>query len=105
MRFILDPQVPFLPEDSTEASQYEIPCRVTNPHSAVILRSLPSGDEISCHYEQKYGFVGIFPPGQYVCETVVNGEEVRSTVYTVTDMPSKPNSNSGSRVRFYFDHC
>ncbi|MCJ8743547.1 hypothetical protein PDJAM_G00095280 [Pangasius djambal] len=81
------PQVPFVPEDPTEASQYSIPCRITDPQSAVILRSLPSGDVLPYHYEEKYGFLGIFSPGQYVCETVVNGEVVRSMVYTVTDMP------------------
>lgn len=89
MHLTSDPQVPFVPEDSTEASQYDIPCRTTDPQSAVILRRIPSEEEVPSHYEQKYGFVGFFSPGKYVCETVVNGEAVQSMVYTVTDMPGK----------------
>lgn len=89
MCFTLDPDVPFVPEESTESSGYEVPCRVTDPESAVILRSLPNGSEVQSTYIQKYGFVGMFSPGQYVCETVVNGEAVQSVVYTVTDTLSK----------------
>ncbi|KAG7316741.1 hypothetical protein KOW79_020282 [Hemibagrus wyckioides] len=85
--FVPDPQVPFVPDESAEVHQDNIPCRVTDPQSVVILWSLPHGDEFSAHYEQKYGFIGNFPPGQYVCETFVNGEAVRSMVYNVTDMP------------------
>jgi len=61
-----------------------IPCLATNPHSQVILRDLQSGDEVSLFYDHKIGFIGIISPGQYVCETSVNGKEVRSSVYTVT---------------------
>lgn len=88
--FTSDPQVPFVPGDSTEVSQYNIPCRVTDPKSVVILRSLPSGVELPYHYEQKHGFLGYFPLGEYVCETVVNGTTVPSVVYTVKDTSSKP---------------
>ncbi|KAB5539700.1 hypothetical protein PHYPO_G00092030 [Pangasianodon hypophthalmus] len=86
--FVPDPEVPFVPDDPTEASQFNIPCRITDPQSTVILRSLPSGDVVPYEYEEKYGFLGSFVPGQYVCETVVNGEVVRSMVYPVTDRPN-----------------
>ncbi|KAF4070920.1 hypothetical protein AMELA_G00279030 [Ameiurus melas] len=84
--FVPDPQVPFVPGDLTEVSQDNIPCRVTDPKSAVVLRSLPSGDELPFPYEQKFGFLGKFPLGEYVCETVVNGTKFQSMVYTVKDM-------------------
>lgn len=100
--FTLDPQVPFVPENSTEVSQYNIPCRTTDPQSAVILRSLPSGNVLSYAYDQKLGFMGIFSPGQYVCETVVNGDMVRSMVYTVVNMPSKPKSTFQLGIRSEF---
>ncbi|XP_027001962.2 platelet-derived growth factor receptor alpha isoform X1 [Tachysurus fulvidraco] len=86
--FVPDPDYPFVPDYSAEASQDCIPCRVTDPQSVVILRSLPSGDVFYTHYEQMFGFIGSFPPGQYVCETSVNGEVVRSMVYNVTEIPS-----------------
>lgn len=62
-----------------------IPCLATNPHSQVILRDLQSGDEVSLFYDYKIGFFGILAPGQYVCETIVNGKAVRSRVYNVPD--------------------
>lgn len=62
-----------------------IPCLATNPHSQVILRDLQSGDEVSLFYNHKTGFFGILAPGQYVCETSVNGKAVRSSVYNVPD--------------------
>ncbi|KAM9435321.1 platelet-derived growth factor receptor alpha isoform 1-T4 [Clarias gariepinus] len=83
--FVPDPQVPFVPDDSTGGFRYGIPCRVTDPQSVVILRSLTTGHSLSFPYDSKFGFIGVFFPGQYVCETVVKGEVVRSRVYNVTD--------------------
>ncbi|XP_076873224.1 platelet-derived growth factor receptor alpha isoform X2 [Brachyhypopomus gauderio] len=83
--YVPDPQVPFVPEEPTSASQWGVPCRVTNPRSDVILRTLPSGHEVPALYDNKHGFLGIFLPGVYVCETVVNGRAVRSALYTVTE--------------------
>ncbi|KAI5090427.1 platelet-derived growth factor receptor alpha [Silurus meridionalis] len=85
--FVPDPEVPFVPGDSIKVSKYAIPCRVTDPQSSVILRSLPSEEELQYEYEPRFGFIGIFSPGQHVCETTVNGETVRSVVYTVPDDP------------------
>lgn len=100
--FTSDPQVPFVPEDSIQASEYEIPCRVTDPQSVVILRSLPSGDEVLGQYDPRHGFLGTFSPGQYVCEALVNSEEVQSVVYTVPDTPSKPGSTFQLGIRREF---
>lgn len=60
-----------------------ISCRVSNPYSHVILRSVPGGDEMPAYYDNKMGFFGSLLPGQYQCETVVNGQTFRSVIYTV----------------------
>ncbi|XP_062858175.1 platelet-derived growth factor receptor alpha isoform X2 [Trichomycterus rosablanca] len=86
--YVPDPEVPFVTDDLIETSNFYIPCRVTDPQSAVILRSLPSGHEIFASYEPRQGFLGSFSDGDYVCETVVNGQAVQSMMYTVK--PSKP---------------
>lgn len=82
-----DPEVPFVSEPVVETNDMSItiPCLATNPNSQVILRDLLSGDEVSLFYDHKIGFFGILPPGQYVCETSVNGKAVRSSVYNVTN--------------------
>lgn len=89
--FVPDPDVPFVPEEPNahEVSVWRstIPCRVTNPQSNVILRTLPSGDEVSALYDASHGFIGILHPGLYMCETVVNGKAVQSMVYSVADEP------------------
>ncbi|XP_022520156.2 platelet-derived growth factor receptor alpha [Astyanax mexicanus] len=89
--FVPDPDVPFVPEEpnahEAEAWGSLIPCRVTNPRSNVILRTLPSGDEMPALYDASHGFLGRFSPGLYVCETVVNGKAVQSVVYSVADDP------------------
>lgn len=85
--FVPDPEVPFVSEPVVETNDMSItiPCLATNPNSQVILRDLLSGDEVSLFYDHKIGFFGILPPGQYVCETSVNGKAVRSSVYNVTN--------------------
>ncbi|XP_053177771.1 platelet-derived growth factor receptor alpha [Scomber japonicus] len=89
--FVPDPQAPFVPEfpenlvvpmDNTGVP---ISCRVSDPHSHVILRSVPSGREIPAFYDNKMGFFQSLSPGQYQCETIVNGQTVTSVIYTVED--------------------
>lgn len=85
----LDPQSPFVPETAEELVVTVdsvgglISCRVSYPDSHVILRSVPSGEEMSAFYDNKMGFFLTLSPGQYQCETTVNGQTVRSAVYTV----------------------
>lgn len=86
-----DPEVPFVSEHDVETDESStiIPCHSTNPHSQVILRDLQSGDEVPVLYIPKFGFFGSLAPGQYVCETSVNGKTVRSIVYNVTSNMGK----------------
>ncbi|XP_030627008.1 platelet-derived growth factor receptor alpha [Chanos chanos] len=87
--FVPDPEVPFVPEnpenDSVEISEDGtiIPCRVTNPLSQVVLKSLPSEQEVTALYDNKKGFIGRFPPGLYECVTTVNGAKFTSITYTL----------------------
>ncbi|XP_042339135.1 platelet-derived growth factor receptor alpha isoform X1 [Plectropomus leopardus] len=92
--FVPDPQAPFVPEtpENLVVPMYvpgvPISCRVSDPYSNVILRSVPSGEEMSTYYDNKMGFFGSLLPGQYQCETTVNGQTMRSAVYTVeTEAP------------------
>lgn len=62
-----------------------ISCRVSNPYSHVILRSVLNGDEMPAYYDNRVGFFGSLLPGEYQCETVVNGQTFRSAIYTVED--------------------
>lgn len=62
-----------------------IPCRVSNPDYNVILRSVPSGNEMQVFYDNKVGFFGSLMAGKYQCETVVNGQTLKSQVYTVAE--------------------
>lgn len=84
-----DPDTPFVPETPEnlvvpmDTNGVPISCRVSDPHSHVILRSVPSGEEMSAFYDNKMGFFGSLSPGQYRCETTVNGQTARSVVYTV----------------------
>lgn len=84
-----DAQAPFVPEmpDNLvvpmDTTGVPISCRVSNPYSHVVLRSVPSGDEMPAYYDNKMGFFGSLLPGQYQCETVVNGQTFRSVIYTV----------------------
>lgn len=66
-----------------DTSGVPIPCRVSNPDSHVILRSVPSGDDMPALYDSKMGFFASLLPGQYQCETIVNGQTFRSAIYTV----------------------
>lgn len=66
-----------------EPSGVPISCRVSNPNSHVILRSVSSGEEMSALYDNKMGFFGNLSPGQYQCETTLNGQTFTSLVYTV----------------------
>ncbi|KAL4635447.1 platelet-derived growth factor receptor alpha [Arapaima gigas] len=88
--YIPDPAVPFVPDPAEfrrvqieELNLSIVPCRVTDPQSAVVLRSQPEGTEVVAMYLSDIGFLGIFPPGEYVCETTVGGEVWRSDVYTL----------------------
>ncbi|KAM9848951.1 platelet-derived growth factor receptor alpha [Aulostomus maculatus] len=87
--FVPDPQAPFVPETPEnlfvlmDSSRAGISCRVSDPHLHVILRSVPSGEEMPAYYDTKIGFFGSLSPGQYQCEALVNGQAVRSAIYTV----------------------
>lgn len=89
--FLLHPdaQAPFVPEMPgnlvvpMETTGVPISCRVSDPYSHVILRSVPSGEEMPANYDKKMGFFRSLLPGQYQCETTVNGQTFRSVVYTV----------------------
>lgn len=84
-----DAQAPFVPETPEklvvpmDTMGVPISCRVSNPYSHVTLRSVPSGEEMPAYYDNKMGFFGNLPPGQYQCETLVNGQMFKSQVYTV----------------------
>ncbi len=84
-----DAQAPFVPERPDnlvvpmDATGVPIYCRVSDPYSHVILRSVPSGEEMSAYYDNKMGFFGSLSPGQYQCETTVNGQTFKSAIYTV----------------------
>ncbi|CAB1324126.1 unnamed protein product [Coregonus sp. 'balchen'] len=87
--FVPDPEIPFVPEepDSLLVPVYPngtiIPCRVSDPHSLVVLKSAPSGVEVDAVYENKIGFIGNLDAGLYICETTVNGVTMTSDTYTV----------------------
>nr|AAN87556.1 PDGFRalpha isoform 2 [Takifugu rubripes] len=89
--FVPDAQVPFVPETpdnlvvTMDPSGVPISCRVSDPHSHVTLRSVSTGDEMSAFYDGRIGFFGMLSPGQYQCETFVNGRIFRSDIYTVED--------------------
>lgn len=88
--FLADPSNLFVPESPENIhlilSQHmvEIPCRVSHSNAHVILRRVPSGEPISSPYDAKIGFFGIDVPGQYQCESSVNGHTVKSDIYIVT---------------------
>lgn len=84
-----DPEVPFVPSVEMDDIDGIIPCRSTNPHSHVILRNLQNGDEVSAMYDPKMGFIGIFAPGPYACETRINGKAVQSETYNVPNETGK----------------
>ncbi|XP_057209767.1 platelet-derived growth factor receptor alpha isoform X2 [Triplophysa rosa] len=87
--FVLDPEVAFVPSVEADDMDGIIPCRATNPHSHVILRSLENGDEVSAMYDPKVGFLGMLAPGRYACETRVNGKAVQSIVYNMPEEPDE----------------
>lgn len=82
-----------------EPSGIIIPCRVTDPQSHVMLKTLPSGIELQGLYDSKSGFFGSFSAGNYVCETVINGEVKRSATYIVIEKKRKLNL---SKSFFFF---
>ncbi|CAK6956108.1 platelet-derived growth factor receptor alpha [Scomber scombrus] len=92
--FVPDPLVPFVPESPEnlvvpmDNTGVPISCRVSDPYSHVILRSVPSGRDIPAFYDNKMGFFQSLSPGQYQCETIVNGQTVTSVIYTVEDKVS-----------------
>ncbi|XP_053286553.1 platelet-derived growth factor receptor alpha [Pleuronectes platessa] len=93
--FVPDLQAPFVPETPEnveipmDPTGVPISCRVSDPYTDVILRSVPSGEEMLAYYDNKMGFFGNLSPGQYQCETTVNGQTARSVVYTVrVDAPA-----------------
>ncbi|KAF7653152.1 hypothetical protein LDENG_00086480 [Lucifuga dentata] len=87
--FVPDPQAPFVPEKSDPLvvpmipAGVIIPCRASDPHSHVILKRVPSGEEIAALYDNKMGFFSSLSFGQYQCETTVNDQAVRSVTYIV----------------------
>ncbi|XP_037627127.1 platelet-derived growth factor receptor alpha [Sebastes umbrosus] len=94
--FVPDPLAPFVPETPEnlvvpmQTLGSPISCRVSDPNTHVILRSVSSGEEMSVYYDNKMGFFGSLLPGQYQCETTVNGQTFRSVIYTVeTEAPSE----------------
>ncbi|XP_019752641.1 platelet-derived growth factor receptor alpha [Hippocampus comes] len=89
--FVPDPKVPFVPESpsnlvvTSDAMGASISCRVSNPNSHVTLRSVPGGEKMPVFYDNKLGFFGSLSPGQYQCETTVEGRVLTSAIYTVKD--------------------
>uniref|UniRef100_A0A3B4BJK1 Ig-like domain-containing protein n=1 Tax=Periophthalmus magnuspinnatus TaxID=409849 RepID=A0A3B4BJK1_9GOBI len=89
--FVPDPLAPFVPESREnlivpmDQIGVSISCRVSDPHYHVVLKSVVSGEERSVFYDNKIGFFGALSPGQYYCETTVNGETFQSVTYTVED--------------------
>uniref|UniRef100_A0A3B4X6H9 Ig-like domain-containing protein n=1 Tax=Seriola lalandi dorsalis TaxID=1841481 RepID=A0A3B4X6H9_SERLL len=88
--FVPDPEAAFVPDVPEhlvvpmDSPGVPISCRVSHPHSDVILRSVPGGEEMPAYYDNKMGFFGNLAPGQYQCETAgVNGRTARSDIYTV----------------------
>ncbi|XP_060884998.1 platelet-derived growth factor receptor alpha [Labrus mixtus] len=87
--FVPDLQAPFVPESPEnrvvpmDDPGVLISCRVSDPNTLVVLRSVPDGEEMQAYYDSKMGFFGSLMPGQYHCETSVNGETVTSVIYTV----------------------
>ncbi|XP_036970034.1 platelet-derived growth factor receptor alpha [Acanthopagrus latus] len=87
--FVPDAQAPFVPEMPKnlvipmEPTGVPIPCRVSDPYTHAILRSVVTGEEMPAYYDNKMGFFGSLSPGKYLCETNVNGQTFRSAVYTV----------------------
>lgn len=88
--FVPDPHAPFVPELPTDLVVsldnygFNIPCRVSHWDSYVILRKVPSGEALHALYNSKEGFFSNnLTPGQYQCETTLNGQIVRSSIYTV----------------------
>lgn len=66
-----------------DLSGVPISCRVSDPYLDVILRSVPSEEEMHAYYDSRMGFFGTLSPGQYQCETSVNNQVARSDIYTV----------------------
>lgn len=105
-----DAQVPFVPEmpDNLvvpmDSNGVPISCRVSNPHSHVTLRSVSTGEEMSAFYDNKMGFFGMLAPGQYQCETVVNGQMFRSDIYMVEN-DSKWGMTYPALVKNCFSKC
>ncbi|XP_076008962.1 platelet-derived growth factor receptor alpha [Genypterus blacodes] len=87
--FVPDPQAPFVPEESDPLvvpmipAGVIIPCRVSDPHSHVVLKSVSSEEEIPAFYDNKMGFFSGLSSGLYQCETSVSGQTVRSVTYIV----------------------
>lgn len=76
-----------------------ISCRVSDPDYHVTLRSVSTGDEMSAFYDGRTGFFGMLSPGQYQCETFVNGRIFRSDIYMVED------EGKWYCVLFHTAHC
>uniref|UniRef100_A0A3Q0T8A7 Immunoglobulin-like beta-sandwich domain-containing protein n=1 Tax=Amphilophus citrinellus TaxID=61819 RepID=A0A3Q0T8A7_AMPCI len=82
--FVPDSHAPFVPEPSNNLVisgsilGITIPCRVSHPDSYVILKRVPSGEEMHALYDSKDGFsyVNNLSSGQYQCETTILASEV-----------------------------
>ncbi|XP_032381838.1 platelet-derived growth factor receptor alpha [Etheostoma spectabile] len=103
--FVPDPQAPFVPETPDnlvvpmDTPGVPISCRVSDPNSHVILRSVPSGEEMPAYYDNKMGFFGSLLPGQYQCETTVNDQTMRSVTYTVEHEPPEDSEDFDVEVK------
>ncbi|RXM28947.1 Platelet-derived growth factor receptor alpha [Acipenser ruthenus] len=88
--FVPDPAVAFLVHEDPLSKHVlpspfgmEIPCRVSDPRTHVTLTNIDTGVEVNSQYDNKRGFIGIFPPGTYICKTTVNGVKTQSEEYIV----------------------
>lgn len=105
----LDPELPFVPEVPENMviplfpEGTVIPCRVSDPMSEVILKSVPSGVQVSAPYENKIGFIAELSSGQYACETTsAKGVTTASVNYTVVDTKGKHPEDAFFWKHFFF---
>ncbi|KAK1175956.1 platelet-derived growth factor receptor alpha-like [Acipenser oxyrinchus oxyrinchus] len=88
--FVPDPAVAFLVHEDPLSKLVlpspfgmEIPCRVSDPRTHVTLTNIDTGVEMNSQYDNKRGFIGIFPSGTYICKATVNGVKTQSEEYIV----------------------
>ncbi|XP_007944397.1 platelet-derived growth factor receptor alpha [Orycteropus afer afer] len=86
--YVPDPDVAFVPPGGTdylviaeEDDSALIPCRTTDPETAVTLRS--GGEVIHASYDSKQGFNGTFTGGPYICEATIKGKTFQTIPFNV----------------------